>query len=127
MESAGETSIPGEISFSEPKLISTVNGGPIETQDKDIIMEGLGAIGVYDKWVAPPISGQQPKPRYQVNGWQYFIDRHDFKCSYAAYWLFFFVVMSLQHGAAVVKDKMYIFGGNHNGRYLNDLQVYNSF
>ncbi|MBA0699240.1 hypothetical protein Goari_000893, partial [Gossypium aridum] len=28
-----------------------------------------------------------------------------------------------QHGAAVVQDKMYIFGGNHNGRYLNDLHV----
>lgn len=29
----------------------------------------------------------------------------------------------LQHGAAVIDDKMYIFGGNHNGRYLSDLQV----
>ncbi|GMH13152.1 hypothetical protein Nepgr_014993 [Nepenthes gracilis] len=28
-----------------------------------------------------------------------------------------------EHGAAVVQDKMYIYGGNHNGRYLNDLQV----
>lgn len=28
-----------------------------------------------------------------------------------------------QHGATVVQDKMYIFGGNHNGRYLNDLHV----
>ncbi|CAN6468812.1 unnamed protein product [Victoria cruziana] len=28
-----------------------------------------------------------------------------------------------EHGAATVQDKMYIFGGNHNGRYLNDLQV----
>ncbi|XP_020585661.1 acyl-CoA-binding domain-containing protein 4 [Phalaenopsis equestris] len=92
VESSGETASPDEISFSEPKHISRENGGLIETQDKDIIMEGLGAIGVYDQWVAPPISGQQPKPRYQ-------------------------------HGAAVVKDKMYIFGGNHNGRYLNDLQV----
>ncbi|XP_039021792.1 acyl-CoA-binding domain-containing protein 4-like isoform X1 [Hibiscus syriacus] len=28
-----------------------------------------------------------------------------------------------QHGAAVVQDKMYIYGGNHNGRYLGDLHV----
>ncbi|KAF7137535.1 hypothetical protein RHSIM_Rhsim07G0183300 [Rhododendron simsii] len=28
-----------------------------------------------------------------------------------------------EHGAAVIDDKMYVFGGNHNGRYLNDLQV----
>lgn len=31
--------------------------------------------------------------------------------------------MASQHGAAVIDDKMYIFGGNHNGRYLSDLQV----
>ncbi|XP_010103362.2 acyl-CoA-binding domain-containing protein 4, partial [Morus notabilis] len=28
-----------------------------------------------------------------------------------------------EHGAAIVQDKMYIYGGNHNGRYLNDLPV----
>lgn len=28
-----------------------------------------------------------------------------------------------QHGAAVIQDKMYVYGGNHNGRYLNDLHV----
>ncbi|EPS64186.1 hypothetical protein M569_10595, partial [Genlisea aurea] len=28
-----------------------------------------------------------------------------------------------EHGAAVLDNKMYVFGGNHNGRYLNDLQV----
>ncbi|KAL5210832.1 hypothetical protein ABZP36_006455 [Zizania latifolia] len=28
-----------------------------------------------------------------------------------------------EHGATVVQDKMYIFGGNHNGRYLCDLQA----
>ncbi|KAI3792940.1 hypothetical protein L2E82_06834 [Cichorium intybus] len=27
------------------------------------------------------------------------------------------------HAAAVIDEKMYIFGGNHNGRYLNDLQT----
>ncbi|XP_073150797.1 acyl-CoA-binding domain-containing protein 4-like [Henckelia pumila] len=30
-----------------------------------------------------------------------------------------------EHGAAIIGDKMYLFGGNHNGRYLNDLQVLN--
>ncbi|CAA7015843.1 unnamed protein product [Microthlaspi erraticum] len=30
-----------------------------------------------------------------------------------------------EHGAAVIQDKMYIYGGNHNGRYLGDLHVLN--
>lgn len=33
------------------------------------------------------------------------------------------LLLCLQHGAAVIDDKMYIFGGNHNGRYIGDLQV----
>ncbi|KAJ7560481.1 hypothetical protein O6H91_04G131700 [Diphasiastrum complanatum] len=28
-----------------------------------------------------------------------------------------------QHAAAIVEDKMFVVGGNHNGRYLNDVQV----
>uniref|UniRef100_A0A0E0FCY4 Acyl-CoA-binding domain-containing protein n=1 Tax=Oryza meridionalis TaxID=40149 RepID=A0A0E0FCY4_9ORYZ len=28
-----------------------------------------------------------------------------------------------KHAAAVVQEKMYVFGGNHNGRYLGDMQV----
>ncbi|CAN7117022.1 unnamed protein product [Brassica rapa subsp. narinosa] len=28
-----------------------------------------------------------------------------------------------EHGVAVIQDKMYIYGGNHNGRYLGDLHV----
>ncbi|XP_062165962.1 acyl-CoA-binding domain-containing protein 4-like [Alnus glutinosa] len=28
-----------------------------------------------------------------------------------------------EHGAVVVQDRMYIYGGNHNGCYLNDIQV----
>ncbi|KAK8633636.1 hypothetical protein V6N13_014479 [Hibiscus sabdariffa] len=28
-----------------------------------------------------------------------------------------------EHGAAVVQDKMYVYGGNHNGHYLSDLNV----
>ncbi|KAK6143923.1 hypothetical protein DH2020_024271 [Rehmannia glutinosa] len=78
--------------FLEAKTIPTENGSLSETQDKDVVSEGLGVVSVYDQWVGPPISGPRPKARYE-------------------------------HGAAVIDDKMYIFGGNHNGRYLNDLQV----
>ncbi|GKA89297.1 acyl-CoA-binding domain-containing protein 4 [Tanacetum coccineum] len=28
-----------------------------------------------------------------------------------------------EHATTVVDDKMYLFGGNHNGRQLNDIQV----
>lgn len=76
----------------ETKIIPTENGNSVETEDKDVVLEGLDSVGVYDQWVAPPISGPRPKARYE-------------------------------HGAAVIDDKMYIFGGNHNGRYLNDLQA----
>ncbi|XP_039059267.1 acyl-CoA-binding domain-containing protein 4-like isoform X2 [Hibiscus syriacus] len=72
--------------------VSAENGNLIETQDKDVVSEGLGSVDIYDLWISPPISGQRPKARYQ-------------------------------HGAAVVQDKMYLYGGNHNGRYLNDLHV----
>ncbi|XVE89660.1 hypothetical protein DITRI_Ditri20bG0013500 [Diplodiscus trichospermus] len=78
--------------FGEAKTISAENGSLMETQDKDVVSEGLGSIVVYDQWISPPITGQHPKARYE-------------------------------HGAAVVQDKMYIYGGNHNGRYLSDLQV----
>ncbi|KVI10952.1 acyl-CoA-binding domain-containing protein 4-like isoform X1 [Cynara cardunculus var. scolymus] len=82
----------GEVALPETKTIPSENGNSGETQDKDVMVEGLGSVGVYDQWVAPPVSGPRPKPRYE-------------------------------HAAAVVDDKMYIFGGNHNGRYLNDLQT----
>ncbi|GMI79539.1 acyl-CoA binding protein 4 [Hibiscus trionum] len=78
--------------FAETKTVSAENGSMMETQDKDVVSEGLGSVDIYDLWVSPPISGQRPKARYQ-------------------------------HGAAVVQDKMYLYGGNHNGRYLNDLHV----
>ncbi|KAK3041978.1 hypothetical protein RJ639_002286 [Escallonia herrerae] len=79
-------------SSPETKTIPTENGSLSETHDKDVVMEGLSSVGVYDQWVAPPISGPRPKARYE-------------------------------HGAAVIDDKMYICGGNHNGRYLSDLQA----
>lgn len=41
----------------------------MESQDKDVVSEGLGSISVYDQWVAPPVSGLQPKPRYEVLGY----------------------------------------------------------
>lgn len=78
--------------YLETKTVSTENGTIVESEDKDVVSEGLGSINVYDQWVAPPVSGQRPKPRYE-------------------------------HGAAVIGEKMYVYGGNHNGRYLNDLQV----
>ncbi|KAF9621007.1 hypothetical protein IFM89_015829 [Coptis chinensis] len=87
-----ESPTPNGNYYPETKTISIENGGITETQDKDVVLEGIGSVGVYDQWVAPSISGQHPKARYE-------------------------------HGAAIVQDKMYIFGGNHNGRYLNDLQV----
>lgn len=87
-----ELSTKNEVGLPETKTIPTENGNAVETQDKDIMVEGFGSVSVYDQWVAPPVSGPRPKPRYE-------------------------------HAAAVVDDKMYIFGGNHNGRYLNDLQT----
>ncbi|KAI3699904.1 hypothetical protein L2E82_44511 [Cichorium intybus] len=87
-----KTDLPSknEVTLHETKTIPIENGNSMETHDKDIMVEGLGLVGVYDQWVDPSVSGQRPKPRYE-------------------------------HAAAVIDDKMYIFGGNHNGRYLNDL------
>ncbi|KAI4349963.1 hypothetical protein L6164_010500 [Bauhinia variegata] len=79
-------------SYPETETIFSENGNQVRTEDKDVVVEGFGSVGVYDQWIAPPISGQRPKARYE-------------------------------HGAAVVQDKMYIYGGNHNGRYLSDLHV----
>ena len=33
------------------------------------------------------------------------------------------VMLHLQHGAAVIDEKMYINGGVHNGRHLDGLQI----
>ncbi|XP_023523111.1 acyl-CoA-binding domain-containing protein 4-like, partial [Cucurbita pepo subsp. pepo] len=89
-DSKAEPIIVNGNSIPETKTISTENGSLPESQDKDVLVEGLGSIVVYDQWISPPVSGLRPKARYE-------------------------------HGAAVIQDKMYIFGGNHNGRYLNDL------
>ncbi|CAA6662057.1 unnamed protein product [Spirodela intermedia] len=84
--------LPDGNSHPEPISIIAESGNMLETQDKDVILEGLAAVSIYDQWIGPSVSGKYPKPRYK-------------------------------HGAAIVQDKMYVFGGNHNGRYLNDLQV----
>ena len=52
--------------YPEIKTISTENGSHVGTQDKDVVIEGFGSVGVYDQWVAPPVSGQRPKARYEV-------------------------------------------------------------
>ncbi|XP_076900743.1 acyl-CoA-binding domain-containing protein 4-like [Bidens hawaiensis] len=87
--SKSELPTNNETTLPEMKTIPTENGHSV---DKDVMVEVVGPVGVYDQWVAPSVSGTHPKPRYE-------------------------------HAAAVVDDKMYIFGGNHNGRYLNDLQT----
>ncbi|KAE8728476.1 Acyl-CoA-binding domain-containing protein 4 [Hibiscus syriacus] len=79
-------------SFAETTEITVESEGLMETQDKDVLSEGLGSVVVYDQWISPPITGQRPKGRFE-------------------------------HAAAVVEDKMYIHGGNHNGHYLSDLHV----
>lgn len=92
VESTFEPPLSNGNSIEEPKTILKEDGIMPESEDKDVIVEGLGTVGIYDEWIAPSVSGQLPRPRYE-------------------------------HGAALVQDKMYIFGGNHNGRYLNELHV----
>lgn len=66
IEFVTEPAIPNGNSLEEPKIISAENGTMPETEDKDIVMEGLGSIGIYDQWISPSVSGQRPKPRYEV-------------------------------------------------------------
>ncbi|KAL0364804.1 UNVERIFIED_CONTAM: Acyl-CoA-binding domain-containing protein 4 [Sesamum angustifolium] len=46
----------------ETKTVPIENGNLSETQDKDVVSEGLGVVNVYDQWVSPPVSGTRPKP-----------------------------------------------------------------
>ncbi|KAL3814677.1 hypothetical protein ACJIZ3_015945 [Penstemon smallii] len=80
---------------TETKTIPTENGKLVETQDKDVVSEE--GVGIVS------VYDQWVEP--PISGVRP-------KARY-------------EHGAAVIDDKMYIFGGNHNGRYLNDLQVLN--
>lgn len=52
--------------IAEAKTIPTENDSLSETQDKDVVSEGLGVVNVYDQWISPPISGTPPKARYEV-------------------------------------------------------------
>lgn len=105
----------------EIKTIPAEKGSLSEPQDKDVVSEGSGAVGVYDQWVSPPISGPRPKPRYEVVFVLHSLIFNLILILLNALLQFFHLLS--QHGAAVIDDKMYIFGGNHNGRYLSDLQV----
>ncbi|MCO5567066.1 hypothetical protein L7F22_020751 [Adiantum nelumboides] len=71
---------------------SSDNGVNVETEDKDVLIEGVAATPNQNKWVSPQVFGRRPTPRYQ-------------------------------HAAEIIGEKMYIVGGNHNGRYLNDVQT----
>lgn len=39
----------------------------METQDKVVILEGLSTVSAHEEWTALSISGQRPKPRYEVS------------------------------------------------------------
>ncbi|CAK7340669.1 unnamed protein product [Dovyalis caffra] len=64
--SKDEPAIENGNSFPQTKTISTENGTHVETQDKDVVSEDVGTVAVYDQWIAPPITGQPPKARYEV-------------------------------------------------------------
>lgn len=66
MESASQSTSQIGDSLPEIKITSSENGLPLDMEDKDVIKEGLDSVGIYDQWVAPPVSGQRPKPRYAV-------------------------------------------------------------
>ncbi|KAL5566052.1 hypothetical protein UlMin_029216 [Ulmus minor] len=80
-------------SYPETKTISTENGSQVESQDKDVVSEEGLGSVVVYDQWISPPISGQ-RPKARY-----------------------------EHGAAVVQDKMYIYGGNHNGRYLNDLHV----
>ncbi|PWA66341.1 hypothetical protein CTI12_AA330720 [Artemisia annua] len=86
-------------SFHTPQgaKLANENGNSLETQDKYIVVEEVGPADVYDQWVAPSVFGPSPKPRFEsING---------------------------RHAAVVIDEKMYIFGGNHNGHYISNLHA----
>ncbi|RZB87378.1 Acyl-CoA-binding domain-containing protein 4 [Glycine soja] len=52
--------------YPEIKTISTENGSQVRTQDKDVVIESFGSVGVYDQWITPPVPGQRPKARFEI-------------------------------------------------------------
>lgn len=76
--------------YPETKTISSENGSQVGTQDKDVVVEGFASVGVYDQWVAPPVSGQRPKARYEVLALAIY---NNYKINSAT--LFFFLIFIL--------------------------------
>jgi hypothetical protein len=42
------------------------NGKMLDAQDKEVTLEDLCSISIYDQWVPLSVSGQLPRPRYKV-------------------------------------------------------------
>jgi hypothetical protein len=45
----------------------------VEAEDKVVILEGLSTVSSHDEWTALSVSGQRPKPRYEVSVISHFI------------------------------------------------------
>lgn len=67
LQNTVESAAPIGTHFPEPKTVTTENSRLGETQDKDVVSEGVGSVGVYDQWIALPVNGQRPKARYEVS------------------------------------------------------------
>ncbi|RRT70646.1 hypothetical protein BHE74_00024801 [Ensete ventricosum] len=66
LEPAAASASGNGSSLPKTKTVSAENGLLLETQEKDVITEGIGTVGIFDQWVAPSVSAQRPKPRYAV-------------------------------------------------------------
>lgn len=58
---------PNGHSSPKQRIVSPKNGSVLEPHDKDVVSEGLVSVDVYDQWVAPSVSGQPPRARYEVS------------------------------------------------------------
>ena len=76
----------GTPSVPEPKTISE-NGSSEETQDKVVIREALSTVSAHEEWTTSAVSGQRPKPCYEVC--------HMFYCLSCFFTLFTFVTLTL--------------------------------
>lgn len=82
--SKSELPTNNEATLPEMKTIPTENGHSV---DKDVMVEVVGPVGVYDQWVAPSVSGTHPKPRYEVLLLLKFID------SFFLFYLFLIIII----------------------------------
>lgn len=48
------------------QVSSLDNGILVETEDKDVLIEGIAGVPDQNKWVSPQVFGRRPSPRYQV-------------------------------------------------------------